>query len=95
MAVKLKIMWIDPAGKSHTLFVNDMQDAEKQIAELRKALGFPEPTKDTVLAAVSLSNDSRVTKGTVDIKDLPDEIQKDFHKRLSDTIDKASKKGLD
>jgi hypothetical protein len=95
MSVRLRVAWIDPKGKSHLLFVDDMQDAAKQISELRKALGFPEPNKDTILAAVSITNDSRVTKGTIDIKDLPDEIQKDFHEKLSDTLDKANKKGLD
>ena len=95
--MKTRVAWIDPSGKAHALLVDDMQDAAKQISELRKSLGFPEPTKDTVLAAVSLSSagDKLAAKGTIDVNDLSDELKKDFNEKLADTLTNVSKKGLD
>ena len=96
MPLKKKVAWIDPNGKAHTIFADDMDDAVKQITELRKSLGFPEPGENMVLAAVELQpGGAGKGKGIVDIKTLPENLQKAFNEGLAENLSKFSKKGFD
>lgn len=98
MALKKRVLWIDPDGGSHTMLATDMEDAMKQISVLRKELGFPEPdpVKNKIFQSVVeiVPGAAAGMKGTIDISEMSEEFQKEFKEGISETFQKVVNKKL-